>query len=595
MSVTINDTSAATKPKLSILRRIRRLSPFHAISLILAIGFISLTVVPLITVISGLFIVDGEFTTQPIQETLRQDVLSLVGSTALVVGASTVLAVLIGGGLAWLNERTDARMGLFSDILPLVPFLLPPIAGTVGWILLFAPRAGYINVLWMRFTNWLGVSDPTPLMDIFSWGGLILVFTVYGVAFTYMMIAPALRMLDSNLEEQSRVTGATPFRTLRKVTLPAILPAVVAGALLWIWVAFATVDIPTMIGTGADITLLSQRIVNLLVFSYPPNRSAAVGLSLIISLVVFSAWLLQTRVLRSSKFATVGGKGARSAPIRLGRWRVVARGAIVGYVFVTTALPAGALMLVSLAGSWQPRIDWAGLDFDTIIAVVNNRTTQSALQNSFVLALVSATIVVIVAAMVSLLISRSGPVTGRIIDIGIKLPATLGAIVIVVGMVLLFTGPPFYLGGTGILLLIAYLTITLPNASISADAAVAGVGNELTESSRISGASETRTFRRVIFPILVPTLVGAWALVFVRVLGDLTASSMLAGASFPVIGFQMLELSRNAGFASVAVLGSILALVSTATVLAAVWYGRRVSRWTNPIGAKKPRRISTPR
>lgn len=562
------------------LRNGKKMSPFSIISLVVAVGFIALTVVPLGTVLLRLFVVDGQITLAPLQETLQQDVLSLVGSTVFVVAGSTVFAVLIGGALAWLNERTDARMGLFSDLLPMVPFLLPPVAGSVGWILLLAPTGGYLNSAWMKMTAFFGVEEPVPLMDIYSWSGLILVFTVYGVAFTYMMIAPALRMLDSSLEEQSRVTGAGAIRTLFKVTLPAVLPAIAAGALLWVWVAFATVDIPSMIGTGADITLLSQQIVNLLVFSYPPKQGVAVGLSLIISVVVLGAWLLQSRILRSNKFATVGGKGSRSTPLRLGKWRPVARGAMIGYVLLTTALPCLALLIVALTGSWRADIDWGSFGFSHFADIFSNSYAMQGLANSFTLGLTAATIVVVVAALVSLYVARSGPVLGRVIDVGIKLPATLGALVIVVGMVLLFTGPPFYLSGTTFLLLLAYCALCLPNASISADAAVAGVGGELTEASRISGAPESKTFMRVILPLMVPALVGAWALVFVRVLSDLTASSLLAGANNPVIGFQMLELSRYGSFTELAVLASILAVVSTITVFAAVWFGRWSSRWT---------------
>lgn len=569
----------------------RRISPFNVISLVVAIGFIALTVVPLLTVLMRLFWVDGQLTLQPLQATLGQDVLGLVFNTVVIVLASTVFAVLIGGGLAWLNERTDARMGLFSDLLPMVPFLLPPVAGSVGWILLLAPSGGYINGLWMKVLSAFGVQDPGPLMDIYSWSGLILVFTVYGVAFTYMMIAPALRILDSNLEEQSRVSGASPLRTLFKVTLPAVLPAIAAGALLWIWVAFATVDIPQMIGTGADISMLSQRIVNLLVFSYPPDQASAVGLSLIISVVVLGAWMLQTRILRSNKFATVGGKGTRSTPTRLGKWRGVARGAMVAYVLVTTVLPFVALLLVAFTGSWRVDVEWENFGVGHFAELLTDPYALQGLANSFTLGLGAATIVVVVAALVSLYVARSGPLAGRVIDVGIKLPATLGALVIVVGMVLLFTGPPFYLSGTTFLLLIAYCALTLPNASISADAAVAGVGMELTESSRVTGAGEGKTFLKVILPLMVPALVGAWALVFVRVLSDLTASSLLAGANNPVIGFQMLEMSRYGSYAELAVLAAILAIVSTVCVFAAVWFGRWSSRWTQaPKASRRNRR-----
>lgn len=562
-------------------RKFKPPTPFTAMSLLLALIMISITLASVGTVLVSMFFAEGSFSIAPTVEVLTDPgTWELVGATAIITGASTIIATLIGGGLAWLNERTDARMGIFSDILPLMSFLLPPVAGSLGYILLYAPTAGYVNQAWRGFLSIFGVVDAGPLLDIYSWAGIIIVFSVYGVPFTYMMIAPALRMMDSGLEEASRMFGAGPLRTMFRVTLPAVLPAMGAGAFLWIWVSFSMVDIPLMIGTGARIDVLASKIVQLLAFSYPADRVGAVSLSLIITTVVLIAWFIQSRILRAGKHASVGNKGAKTTPINLGRWRAPARALVIVYSVVTVLLPALALIYVSLAGTWRPGFSLEGLSFAQFEKLFTNPYTLQGLTNSFGLGLATATIVVIIAAIIALYVARAGSFTGRLVDGGIKLPATLGSLVLVVGMVLLFTGAPFYLGGTLIILLIAYTAISLPNASVSADAAVAGVGDSLSEAARMSGATESRAFVKVIFPLLIPGLVGAWASVFVRAVGDLTASSMLSGASNPVIGFQILEQSRYGSFATTAALSFILAAVSTITVLGAVWIGRYSSRWT---------------
>lgn len=574
-------------------RRWRTPSPFTALSLFLAVIMIGITLASVGTVLFSMFFTDEGFSIAPTLEVLTDPATwELVGATAIITGASTIIATLIGGGLAWLNERTNARMGIFSDILPLMSFLLPPVAGSLGYILLYAPTAGYVNQAWYGFLGMFGVTEAAPLLDIYSWAGLIIVFSVYGVPFTYMMIAPALRMMDSGLEEASRMFGAGPIRTMFRVTLPAVMPAMGAGAFLWIWVSFSMVDIPLMIGTGARIDVLASEIVQKIAFSYPSDRTGAVSLSLIITAVVLTAWFVQSRILRSGKHATIGNKGAKTAPINLGKWRTPARLVVIIYSVVTILLPALALVYVSLAGTWRSELSLTGLSFDEFAKIFSNPYTLTSLTNSFGLGLATATIVVLIAAIIALYVSRAGSFTGRVVDAGIKLPGTLGALILVVGMVLLFTGAPFYLGGTLVILLIAYAAISLPNASVSADAAVAGVGNSLTEAARMSGASEGRTFLKVIFPLLIPGLVGAWAAVFVRAVGDLTASSMLSGANNPVIGFQILEQSRYGSFATTSALSFTLAVVSSITVLGAVWVGRRSSRWTqeNSVRTRKPKR-----
>lgn len=586
--------TAEAAPKTVARRSLRdvlaRKSPFFLLTGLLALVIILLTIVPLGRVVTSLFWVDGSLTAQPFRDAIATGIGGPLMSTVIVVVASMVLAVLIGGGLAWVNERTDARMGTFSDIMPLVPFLVPPVAGSVGWILLLSPDSGYLNAWWMKLLSALGVDSPGPLLNIYSWSGMILVFTTYGVAFTYMMIAPALRTLDSNLEEASKVAGASPMRTMFKVTLPAILPAVAAGALLWGWIAFAMVDIPTMLGTGAGIEMLSQRIVSFLVFSYPPQQGPAVVLSSIVTAVVLTLWFIQSRILRANKFATMGGKGAKANPIRLGKWKPVIRGLMLLYVGLTAILPTLALVLVGLLGSWRVEFSLSELNLDTFRTVLTDPYTLQGLSNSLMLGFAVATVVVVIAAAISRFTRLAGPVTGRIFDAGIKLPATLGSLIIVVGMALVFTGPPFMLGGTITILLVAYIVLSMPHTTITTDAAVSGVGESLVEASSITGAGEGKTFLKVVLPLLVPALVSAWAIAFVRTFSDLTASSMLAGAYNPVIGFQMLESSRNGSFATTAVLGALMAVLCAVVMTVAVTFGRRTSRWATGGSAKRSRR-----
>lgn len=559
-------------------------SAFSALSLLLAAAVIALTVVPLADVVFRLFYVDGSFTLEPVRHTLSHPhLLKTIGSTLIVVLASTVIATVIGGGLAWLNERTDARMGLLSDILPMVPFLVPPVAGATGWIMLLAPQAGYLNNAWWWLLARVGIHTERPFFNIYSWQGLIFVFSVYGVAFTYMMIAPALRTLDSNLEEQSRISGAGALKTHFRVTLPAILPSVAAGALLWIWVAMVTVDIPLVVGRPAKIDMLSTDIVSAL-HDYPTDRGLATGLSVVVAIVVLAVWAVQTRILGQGRHATLGTKGTRTVPQRLGRARTPVRILMGLYLLLTTLLPFGALLIVGLTGTWQPSIQWSRMSLSGYHALLTDPLTRAGLRNSIVLALVCATLVVLLTALISLYIRRTGGLIGRVVDAGIKLPSTLGALLLVVGIMLTFEGSPFWLGGTLTLLFLGYILLCVPNASIASDAAVASIGDELMEASAISGARDGITFRKVVLPLLIPGLVGTWAIVFVRVLSDVTVASLLAGVNNPVIGYQIINVQQMGTPDGTATLASVLTVISAVVLTFAVWFGRWMSRWAAAAG-----------
>lgn len=574
--------SISTTPLRPVRRGRKRISVFDAVTIAIALALIAIVVIPLGRVVVGMFWVDGQFTLEPIRRTLAvPDLGRLLLDTVIVVVASSLVALVIGVLLAWINERTDARMGILSDALPLLPFLLPPVAGAVGWTMLLAPRAGLANS-WIRdglgFVG-IDIGDSGPF-DINSWYGLIWVFAVYAVPFIYMNVSASLRNFDSSLEEASRLSGASAWRTLRRVTIPAVMPGIGAGLLLCVWFGFGMFSIPSIIGTPAGIDLISVRIVQLLTFTYPPDTEVAVGLSAFIVLFVGLAYLLQVRVLRSGRYATITGKGARSNVTRLGVWRWPVRAGVMLYVFVSTLLPIIALVLVSLNGFWTPNIDWSSLSLDAFhTAVIADRLTREALANSLGLGVVGGLIGILGAAMVSLYIHRTRTAFARGLDAGIKLPAAISNMVIAVGVLLLFAGPPFYLSGTLAILLIGYLALYLPQASIAADAAVTGVGKELPEASAVAGASPLRTFGRVLLPLMIPGLVAGWALLFIRMVGDLTASAILAGTSNPVVGFRILEVFNGGSYALLAALSTVLVLVTGTVLVLVLWYTRRKSKY----------------
>ncbi|MFG1943924.1 ABC transporter permease [Nonomuraea sp. NPDC048826] len=563
--------------------RVRGLTPFQVAATLLALGLGALAVYPLALVVIRPFVTDGRLDLAPIRDLLAQpDLVTLLWHTAAVVGASGLAALLVGAALAWVNERTDARMGLLTDVVPLVPFLLPPIAGAIGWSLLGSERSGYLN---LALRPLLGVEGAGPV-NIHSWYGIIFVYTIYQVPYVFMIVSAGLRNTDPALEEQSRMSGAGPLRTLRRVSLPSVRPSLGAAALLMVWTGFGLFSIPAILAPQADLDILSVRVVQLLSFTYPPETGVAVALNLVVMLVVTLVWYAQTRMLRSTRTAGIGGKGARPRPTRLGPWRGPVRAAIVLYLTLTSILPLGALVLVSLTGFWSSTVDWSRLNLDAVVRTLTDTATQEALLNSLVLGVVCATVGVLAAAVVSVLVRRSGRGTGMLVDAAIKFPPTLSHLVIAVGFVLAFSGAPFHLGGTLWILMLAYVSLHMPQATTASDAAVGQVGPELTDASRMSGAGQARTFRRITLPLMTPGLLAGWALLFVTIAGDIGASAILAGTGNEVVGFRILEVFANGDYAMLGAISIILTLATSLVVLPVTWYARR--RGASPLSRTQP-------
>lgn len=562
------------------------------ISIVIAVVFGIVAVYPLVRVLLGVFIQDGSFSLAPVAQLFAvAGIGKLVLNTLIVVIASSVLALVIGAGLAWLNERTDSRMGTFTDSLPLITYLVPPIAGAIGWVLLLSPSAGLLNGLLRGLVSGWGATTTSGPLNIFTWPGLIFVYTLYSVPYAFMTVSAGLRNSDTSLEEQSRVSGARPFRTFWSVTLPSIRPALGGAVLLMVTQALAMYSVPVIIGTGANIPILSVRIVDLLNFSYPPQLVQAIGLTLIMVILVAATWMVQRRILSSGRYGTVGGKGQRFEVIRLKAWRPVARAVFILYGLLAVALPVIALVLVTLEGFWSATINWATLSVKWFVqAVFGTPTTLQALGNSLLLGLVGATVGMLIAAIVSVLVARTRGRWPLAVDGAIKLPSVVSHIVIGVGMILAFAGPPFMLGGTLTILLIAYLVVYLAQGSVGTDAAVSQVGSDLAEASSVAGAGYGRTFFRIYMPLILPAMVAGWAYLFARIAGDLTVTALLGSPSNVTVGYLLLQIFHNGSFGQLAPIAIVLTVVSAVVVIGVIaisnsWSRRRNRKRTAPKSA----------
>lgn len=570
----------SARSRLGAAVRARTSSPFRTVVDLVCLVLLALIVLPLVATVVRV-VTEAGFMSAAGDELARDDLPRVLLNTVLVIGLSTSVAVAIGTCFAWLNERTNARMGWLSDVLPVVSLLVPSIAGAIGWVLLAAPTAGFVNVALQSLGDRTGL--PLPVLSVFSWPGLVLVYSLYMIPQTFLTVAAALRNVDPALEEAARVSGCGPWRTLFQVTLPVIRPAILSGGLLALVYGVALFSVPLIIGTQADIEVLTVRIVRLLTAAYPPELAAALTLSFIVVLTTGLMWWCNSRLSRRADFATVSGRAAARTRTRLTTGqRLLARAFMLLYIGLSCFLPLAALTLVSLQGFWSGRVTTA-LSFDNYREVFSPGTqTWLGLRNSVVLALVTATLVTVVAVLVAYRVQDPrSPRFAALVDISTKIPATVSHVVVAIALVAALAGPPVGLNGTLLLLILAFVVLYIPQGSVTAQSSYLMVGKELTEASLVSGQGPLRTLWSIALPLMRPGLVAGWVFVFVLVVGDITASAVLASPTSPVVGFVILSIFQNGSYPLLAALGAVISLVSSTIVLAAlVFAGRRGAHLT---------------
>ncbi len=499
--------------------------------------------------------------------------------TAIVVGATSVLSVMLAALLAWINERTDAGIGAVGDALPLLPLLLPTVATAMGWVLLAIPEVGFLNGL----LDAIGI--PWDL-NIYSLPGLIFVFVLVTVPYAYLPILAAFRTLDPSLEEAARISGAKPLKVFFTVSIRAIFPAMLAGLVLVGAVSLSLYSVPVIIATRPGIEMLSVRIVSAIRGRFPPAYDVAGMLSILLALVLLGLWLLQRRSLAGGRFATVGTRGAGGSVARLGKWKWPFRGLILAYISFSAVLPVAALVLVSFQTFWSGDIigDWT---LDNYISVFGRSLGLNAVRNSAFHAIVTGGITVLVAASLMIYAHRRRSALGKFSQ-GIALvPAAITNTVFGVAFILAFAGPPFSLGGTTLILALAFFVVYLPYASIATEVSVASIDRSLEEASSLSGAGEGRTFRSILIPLILPGVFAAWALVLVRIVGDLSLAVMLATPTTAVVGFLLIDVWEAGSFGVVAALSLIMTAMTVPVVMFMLWLGR--PKWKR-VAERRPKK-----
>lgn len=551
--------------------------PFESLALLAALATAALILYPLAAMVYRVFVAGGAGVGASIRAILASGIGRVLFDTAWVIGSAVLIATLLGSVLAWLVERTDIGLQRLARVLPLVPLFVPPIASAIGWVLLGSSRTGFINRWLQDGLALAGIRLARPLLDIHSGPGLVGVFVIYLIPNVFLTVSSHLRTLDPALEEAARICGAGPFATLRHVTLPAVRPAAVAGLLLALIMGLSLFSLPAIIGGPARIELLSVRIVTLMTAAYPPRTEWAILLALVVAAVIGAASLLQARVLRGGHFATIGGRGVGVARVRLGAWRYPARLVFLAYMAASTVLPFLALAIVSLQPFWVPVVRLSSLSLEHYRSIfIEADYSLTAITRSIGLGVVGASIGIALAALIAAFLrgAQGGPLA-RLVDLVTKLPGAVSHLVVGIAVLVAFSGPPFDLYGTPALLLIAYVILYMPQATLSATTALYQVDRQLIEAALMAGASAGTAFRRVALPLMRPSLVAGWTLLFVLMSGDITASLMLANNSNPVVGFVILDLWSGGSFPQLAALGTVMTLLGSLVVLLTMRLSRR--------------------
>lgn len=548
--------------------------PALTYSLVLIVGF--LTVCPVIMLVFGSFSKGlgafGTFTLEKyIQAYTDPAFAEVIVNTVIFVLGSSLVATGLALFLSYLNNRTDIPFKFLFKIISLIPMMIPHILFSVSWVLLLNPSNGMINLFLKQVLS----LDAAPL-NIYSLWGMILVEGLLDLPIAYLIIAPAMASFDVALEESSKVSGASNLRTLLRVTLPVLRPAILAAFILWVIRSLASFAVPSVIGMPGRITVLATHIYNSIAkgFAADFGKAAAVGMSVLVTAITL-IFIYRHLTAESEKFVTISSRGYRPTVIQLKGARVPMFLAVGLLSAVLIVLPVLVLFYSSLVPyTMVPSLKaFSMMSWKHWADVLHDPISLLSLKNSLFLGVVGATLGVVLSIFVAYVIVKVKTRGASILESLSFLSFSFPGIVIGVGFMWFFVQTPLY--ATLWALLIGYIATYLPYGIRPMASAFIQIHSHLEESSLVCGAGNWTTMRRIVIPLLVPGIVSGWILMATMFLRELTLSVVLSRPGTEVLAVQILRFAEDGLWGKLSALGILMIGISTVLVVLATLIGAR--------------------
>lgn len=465
-------------------------------------------------------------------------VLYAIRDTLWLSVLSIGMASVIGITLAWLVARTNMPFKRIMDPLNMIPFYLSTVVGALSWQVIAAPRTGLLNDLFRPLFG-------HAIFNIYSIGGMAFVLGIYYAPFIYIFTLGSLQSMDASLEEAARMSGSSNLQTALRITLPLSGPAILSACILVFISCMGTFGVPLLLGVPGHVQTLSTMIYAS-INDYPADYTTAALLGLTLFVLTVGLTLLQVRVLKGRRFATVTGKGYRPRIIDLKKWRWLGFAANAFYL-VLVLLPFVALGLVSLQNAWTGAFQWNRFTLDNYYQVIFvNQTAQRGMVNSTIIATIGATLAVTLCLGIALVVQRTRLPGRKAITAIAMLPITVPGIVLGVGFLFVFVVTPLY--GTIWVIMLAYIIHYLPVGVKNIDSLVQSLSRELDESARVSGASWRQAVTRIIVPLAAPGLLSVWILLFVIFIREVSASMMLFTYGTETLSIALIRIMQYAPY-----------------------------------------------
>lgn len=456
-------------------------------------------------------------------------------NTLITAGFSMVFGVMIAFPLAWLIGRTDMYGRKFFRTLFVMTYMVPPYVGAMAWLRLLNPRAGTLNIF---LSNLFGLSENP--FDIYTTGGLIWVLTTFYYPYAFITISRALENMDPSFEEASKISGASPLRTVMTVTFPIMLPSIIAAGLLVFISAASCYGIPSIIGAPGQIDTVTTRIIDYVYVGSSEGLNDATTLSVSLMLIANLVLYVSTFICGRKKYITISGKSVRPNIVELGKWKLPVTLLVIVFALIVIVIPFATVAMTSFTKNLGKPLSAANFTTRYWDTLFTRKAILDTVKNSLISASTAATFGIIISCVMAWLLTRTNAKGRHIPDYLITLGSGTPSIVIALGLIMTMSGRfGINIYNTLTIMIIAYMVKYLLMGMRTIVSAMSQIHPSLEEAALISGAEWQRGFRDITLPLIMPSVVAGWFLIFMPSFYELTMSTLLYSTDTKTIGYEL--------------------------------------------------------
>lgn len=460
-------------------------------------------------------------------------------TNTLTIGViATITTTLISVPFAFALARLPVPGKAVILALAAMPLVLPSFVSAYAIVLLLG-RAGIV-------TQWLN-SWGIGFGSIYGASGIVLVYTLTLYPYVLLPTMAGFRAVDVSVEEAAQSLGSSPRRTLWTVTLPIVIPSILAGGLLVFIETLENFGVPFVL--AEDMPIFAVEAFKLFIGETAPNPSSAGVLGVLLILTTAAVLLIQRRYLSARRFAT----GTRAAPpiLKVGVGLRIAAAVYCWTVVLLALVPFFAIVVLSFMEFRGPVLH-PNFSLDNFRILFDR--SMRPLINTLLFATLAAMAVTLVGVPIAYVVTRVRSTLATVLDVVATLPFAIAGTVLAIGFVVSFNSGWLILTGGPLIMVLAYTVRKVPFAVRSSSAILHQIDPSLEEASISLGRSPLQTFARILVPLMLGGILSGFVLTWVTVASELSATVVLYSGpwrTLTVVMFQALE-SGGGGVATAA-------------------------------------------